>query len=73
MTTKIINLKSFREETNKYLPQIEKGVSFVVLRRSKPVFIINPIDEDTEWETIIDFTKIKKGGVPIQDILSRLK
>lgn len=24
------------------------------------------------WEEVIDFTKIQKGGVDIQDILSRL-
>ncbi len=42
--------------------------------KSKPVFKLSPlnIEEDSEWETLIDFTKIKKGGIKIQDMLSRL-
>jgi len=28
--------------------------------------------EDENWETLVDFTKIKKGGVNIKDLLSRL-
>lgn len=35
------------------------------------VFKITAIDEG-QWEEVIDFTKIQKGGVLIQDILSRL-
>lgn len=69
----IIGLKHLRENIDTYINQIKKGSSFVVVRRSKPVFKIMPIDsEDGRWETIIDFTKIKKGGVRIEDILSRI-
>ena len=70
-TSNIINLKSFREETSKYLPQIEKGQTFVVFKKSKPLFTVGPI-VDAQWETLIDFTKVKKGGVDINDILKRL-
>lgn len=28
--------------------------------------------EAAEWEEVVDFTKINKGGVEIKDILSRL-
>jgi hypothetical protein len=41
------------------------------MRKNKPLFRLSPID-DSEWETVIDFTKIKKGGVKIEDLLSRL-
>ena len=35
--------------------------------------IVDPkIIEDEKWETVIDFTTIKKGGVDIDDILTRL-
>lgn len=26
-----------------------------------------------EWETLIDFTKIRKDGVPVEEVLERLK
>ena len=43
------------------------------MRRSKPVFKIGPLSEEQEnWETVVDFTKIKKGGVPISDVLANL-
>lgn len=71
--TKIIGLKDLRENTDTYLAQIKKGHSFLVLRRSEPVFKISPVDDDEDlWEKVIDFTKIKKGGVPLDQILARL-
>ena len=71
--TKIIGLKDLRENTDTYLAQIKRGRSFLVLRRSEPVFRISPVDEADElWERVIDFTKIKKGGVPLNQVLARL-
>ena len=71
--TKIIGLKDLRENTDTYLAQIRKGHSFLVLRRSEPVFRISPVEEaDEVWERVIDFTKIKKGGVALSQILARL-
>lgn len=70
-TKKIINLKAFREDTEKYIRAIEKGDSFVVFKRSKPVFELSPI-ESGEWETVIDFTKVKRGGILVDDLLARL-
>lgn len=73
MKTSIIGLKELREKIETYIAQVEKGKSFIVIKRSKPVFKISPPDENEElWESIIDFTKIKKGGVPLKDLLSRL-
>ena len=70
---KIVGLKELRENVDTYIKAIEKkGDSFIVLRRSKPVFKISPLNEDEEWETIIDFTKIKKGGISLKELLSRL-
>ena len=69
----IIGLKELRENINTYISQVEKGQSFVVVRKSKPVFRLSPLqDESGQWENVIDFTKIKKGGVSIDDILSRI-
>lgn len=71
MATKIINLKSFREETSKYLPEIKKGNSFVVFRHSTPLFTVGPAPE--EWEVIGDFSKMKGGGVSAEVLLKALK
>ncbi len=70
----IVGLKELRENIDKYISQVEKGESFTVMRKSKPVFKISPLggDDADAWEAVIDFTKIKKGGIVIADILSRI-
>ena len=47
----------------------------MVMRRSQPIFKIIPPEEDDErgWETVIDFTKIRKGGVPIDEVLEKMR
>jgi hypothetical protein len=69
---KLIGLKDFRENVESYTKKINQGQSFIVLKKSKPIFKLSPVDEEETWETIIDFTKIKKGGVPIQDIVAAM-
>jgi antitoxin (DNA-binding transcriptional repressor) of toxin-antitoxin stability system len=68
----IIGLKELRENVGQYAQQVAKGKSFIVVRQSKPLFKISPIDEEENWETVIDFTKIKKGGVPVGDIVAAI-
>ncbi|MCF6276617.1 MAG: type II toxin-antitoxin system prevent-host-death family antitoxin [Candidatus Magasanikbacteria bacterium] len=70
--TKIIGVKELRENLEIYINKINKGESFTVVKRSKPVFNIVPIESSENWEEVVDFTKIKKGGVKIEDVLSRL-
>lgn len=67
----IISVKNLRQNMADYARQVEKGVSFIVFKRSKPLFRVSPV-QDEIWEEALDFTKIKKGGVDIKDILSRL-
>ncbi|MDD4900941.1 MAG: hypothetical protein PHS62_02390 [Patescibacteria group bacterium] len=67
----IVGLKNLRENMVDYINRIAKGESFIVFKQTKPLFKISPI-QDEEWEEVIDFTKIKKGGVDIKEILSRL-
>ncbi len=71
-TKTIVGVKDLREHLEDYIEKINKGASFMVVRRSKPVFTISPVDSDENWEEVVDFTKIKKGGVKIDEILSRL-
>lgn len=67
----LIGLKELRQRVDYYTRQINRGESFVVMRKTKPLFRLSPI-EDANWETVIDFTKIKKGGININDLLSRV-
>lgn len=69
----IIGFKELRNNADKYISQIKKGKSFIVFKKSRPIFKISPPLEDAElWERVIDFTKIKKGGVSISELLKRL-
>lgn len=74
--TQIIGFKDLRENADKYISAVSKGKSFTVVRRSKPIFNITPVDEwgdEGVWETVVDFNKIKKGGVPAEEVLASLK
>jgi len=68
----LIALKDLRLNMEKYAAKVKIGQSFIVLRKSKPLFKITPIDEESRWQEVIDFTKIQKGGVNIDEVLSRL-
>jgi antitoxin (DNA-binding transcriptional repressor) of toxin-antitoxin stability system len=71
-TSNTVSLKQLREEFPKYIEAIEKGQSFTVIKRSKPIFQINPVADDGEWQTIVDFTSIDADGVSADDILAEL-
>lgn len=68
----VIGLKELRENLGNYEKLVKTGRSFVVMKRSKPIFTIGPV-EDAEWETVIDFTKFRKGGITAQELLDKLK
>lgn len=69
----IIGLKELRERADVYIRQAARGKSFLVMRRSRPIFRITPPAEAPElWETVADFTKVKKGGVALRELLKRL-
>jgi len=75
MKNSIIGLKDLRENMDSYISQINKGKTFVVVRKSKPVFKLMPLDmwgDEGVWEKVVDFTKIKKGGVSLTDVLSKI-
>ena len=67
----IVGLKELRQNMDKYAKRIALGDSFIVFKQSNPLFKISPINNEL-WEEVVDFTKIKKGGVKIDEILSRL-
>lgn len=68
-----VNLKELRENMTKYAKRVEKGDSFIVMKRSKPLFRISPVDDEEGWETVIDFAKYRKGGMPVDEVIRILE
>jgi antitoxin (DNA-binding transcriptional repressor) of toxin-antitoxin stability system len=68
----LIALKDLRLNMDKYASEVKAGKSFIVLKQSKPIFKLSPVDEDGRWEEAVNFTKIKKGGVDIDELLKAL-
>lgn len=74
MKNTIIGLKELRENVETYASEAKKGRSFLVMRRSQPLFKISPPDEaDDLWETVVDFTKFYKDGVSAGQLLKKLR
>ncbi len=71
----IVGLKELRENVDKFVTRVGRGESFVVMRRSRPIFRISPVDEEDGWETVVDFTKIPKykKGIPADELLKILQ
>ena len=72
----MIALKEFRLNVSKYAQEVAAGKSFIILKQSKPIFRLTPIKDenhDERWEEVIDFTKVKKGGVDIDSLLAALR
>jgi len=78
----IIGLKELRDNVDTYIAAVKKGKKFTVFRHSKPVFSISSPEEaeyDLDeldgpgWKTVIDFTKIRKGGVPVEEVIESIK
>lgn len=70
---KIIGLKELRENMDIWIDQVSKGKSFIVVRKAKPIFKIVPFETEEQWETVIDFTAIRKNGVSAREILKELR
>ena len=74
MKTQILGLKELRENMQKYASRVERGESFIVVKKSRPLFKITSPDADEGlWETVVDFTKYRKGGIPAEELLAKLK
>ena len=67
----IIALKEFRLNAQKYIDASSKGHSFIVVKRSHPVFRIEPVKE--QWETIADFSALSGGGISAKKLLRTLR
>lgn len=74
MSTLLVSSKDFRQHFPKYQKLVEKGVSITILKRSKPIFRIEPVDTKREEEitkALLDYEDIKdKNFVAYDDIFS---
>ena len=55
----------------KYFQKVAQSNSFIIFKQLKFLFKISFLNNGS-WKKVIDFTKIKKGGVKIDKILYRL-
>ena len=67
----IIALKEFRLNAQKYIDASAKGNSFIVVKRSHPVFRIEPMEET--WESVADFSSCVGGGISAKKLLAAMK
>jgi len=68
----LITVKELRQDLPTIINKVHRGGEFLVLKKSRPVFRLSPPDADEAWETVIDFTKFKKGGIKISELLKAL-
>jgi antitoxin (DNA-binding transcriptional repressor) of toxin-antitoxin stability system len=68
----LITVKELREDLPTIINKVRRGGEFLVLKKSKPVFRLSSPEAEDSWETVIDFTKIKKGGVKISELLKAI-
>lgn len=65
-----VGLKEFRQDVEKYAKKAMES-EVVVFKRSRPLFRVAPLYEEP-WEEVIDFTKMRKGGIDLDELLGRL-
>ncbi|MFO0970975.1 MAG: hypothetical protein U0520_01340 [Candidatus Saccharimonadales bacterium] len=65
-----ISLKQLRTDFPAVIEAVANGVTFTVIKRSKPVFNIEPV-KDAVWD--LDFTEISERGVPVADLITALQ
>lgn len=68
----IVGVKELRTNLNLYIDQVRKGATFTIVKRSKAVFKIVPMEDEGQWEQVVDFTTFRKGGVSISNLLDNL-
>ena len=72
----IIGFKELRQNADRYISAVARGKSFTVVRRSKPIFNIIPVDEwgdEGRWKTVVDFRDKKGNGIEAKKLLTILQ
>lgn len=73
MKNNIVGLKKLRENIETYISKVKEGESFIIIKKSKPVFKIVPPEAEEQWETVVNFTEINKNGVSAREVLKELR
>ncbi len=64
MNTLIVSSKEFRTNFPKYQKLVEKGISLTIVKRSKPIFQIEPVDSQLQKEItdgLLDYESDKEN------------
>ena len=72
----IIGFKELRQNANRYINAVARGKSFTVVRRSKPIFNIIPIDQwgdEGVWKNVVDFRDKKGNGIKARKLIAMLE
>jgi len=72
MKEKIVGLKELRQNIDKYAEAVKNGQEYIVMKRSTPLFKLSLPESEDNWETVIDFTNFKKGGVELESVLKKI-
>ena len=67
----ILPFKEFRLNAPKYIKALDGGASFLIMKRSRPAFRLEPVSEI--WENIGDFSTLRGGGISAKKLLQALK
>jgi len=75
MNTLIVSSKDFRQSFPKYQILVEGGVSLTIVKRSKPIFKIEPVDlefQDGITEALLDYENSEtKNFVSYNDVFKK--
>lgn len=75
--THFVGIKELRQNMDKYSKQVQRGDEVIVMKHNKPQFRMcraaDPFGDEGVWNRVIDFTKLHKGGVPIDEVLKALR
>ncbi|MBU1151257.1 hypothetical protein KJ632_00335 [Patescibacteria group bacterium] len=66
--TKLIGIKELQTNTKKIREESAKGVRFIVMYRSKPVFEINPVVQNVEFAA-----DLKASGLYTDEFAGRME
>ena len=72
----IIGFKELKAKVGLFAKKTQAGHSFIVVKQSKPLFKISrpvfeeeDLESEADWETVVDFTKIRKSGVLFEEVI----
>ena len=57
-----LQFTNFRNNSKEYFDKVERGNTFIIIRKGKPIAILNPFNEATKegWKRDLKKVKLKK-------------